>query len=99
MPTRTKRTARTEPVDLASVLAWLERTGTRKTLEGMARYGIPAKRAFGVPVGVLKAYSKGIGKDHALAQALWSSGYYEARMLASFVGEPSELSAKQMDAW
>jgi 3-methyladenine DNA glycosylase AlkD len=81
------------------VIAWLERTGTRKVRDGMARYGIPAKNAFGVTVGALKAYAKPIGRDHALAQALWSSGHYEARMLASFVGLPSALTAKQMDAW
>lgn len=77
----------------------MERTGTREGREGMARYGIPDTRAFGVAVGALKAYAKPIGKDHALAQALWKSGHYEARMLASYVGDPALLTAKQMDAW
>jgi len=81
------------------VLDWLERNGTRKTLDGMARYGIPSKNAFGVTVGALKAYAKPIGKDQALALALWNSGHYEARLLAGFIAEPAELTAKQMDAW
>jgi 3-methyladenine DNA glycosylase AlkD len=81
------------------VIAWLERTGTPKGRAAMARYGIPDTRAFGVAVGALKTYAKPIGKDHALAEALWKSKYYEARILASYVGDPALLTAKQMDAW
>ncbi len=40
------------------VLAWLERTGTRATVGGMTRYGIPNDRAFGVPVGTMQAQAK-----------------------------------------
>jgi len=74
-------------VELAAALAWLEAHGTRETRDGMARYGIPSTRAYGVTVGATKAYAKQVGKDHALAQALWSSGWYEARLLASFVDD------------
>jgi hypothetical protein len=33
----------TSPRDVGAVLAWLERTGTRKSREGMARYAIPSE--------------------------------------------------------
>jgi hypothetical protein len=36
---------------LNEVLTWLKRRGTRRTVEGMARYGIEAERAFGVTMG------------------------------------------------
>jgi 3-methyladenine DNA glycosylase AlkD len=85
--------------DLDGVLAWLERTGTKKGRDGMARYGIPSDHAFGVGVGATKAYAKRIGKDHALAQALWQSGWYEARLLAAFIDDPQAVTSKQMDAW
>ncbi|MDX2022582.1 MAG: DNA alkylation repair protein [Deltaproteobacteria bacterium] len=85
--------------DLKSTLAWLKQEGTKKTLDSMGRYGITATKAFGVTVGELKAYAKGLGKNHVLAEQLWASGWYEARMLASFVGDPNALTAKQMDAW
>ena len=65
----------------------------------MARYGIPSTRAYGVTVGATKAYAKQVGKDHALAQALWSSGWYEARLLASFVDDASAVTSGQMDSW
>jgi 3-methyladenine DNA glycosylase AlkD len=84
---------------LARALGWLEKTGTKKTVAGMARYGIPATRAFGVTVGEIKAYAKQLGKDHDLAQALWASEWYEARLLAAFIDDPKAVTSKQMDSW
>ena len=34
-----------------------------------------------------------------MAAALWDSGVYEARMLASFVGDPQRLTPAEMDRW
>ena len=87
------------PTDVEGVLAWLERRGTRRTVDGMARYGIEAKRAFGVPMGTLLALSKQLGKDHGLSVALWESGWYEARLLAALVGDPRRVTRRQMDSW
>ena len=86
-------------MDKEEVLEWLERKGTRRTVEGMARYGISAKRAFGVTMGMLLSLSKRVGKDHALATALWDSGWYEARLLAALVGDPQRVTRRQMNAW
>jgi 3-methyladenine DNA glycosylase AlkD len=65
----------------------------------MSRYGIPPVRAFGVTVGELKRYAKEVGVSHALAEALWASGWYEARLLAAFVGDASKVTVRQMDDW
>jgi 3-methyladenine DNA glycosylase AlkD len=81
------------------VLTWLERRGTRRTVEEMARYGIEAKRAFGVTMGTLLTLRRRLGKDHALAEALWASGWYEARLLAALVGDPQRVTRRQMNAW
>jgi 3-methyladenine DNA glycosylase AlkD len=83
----------------AEALAWLKKNGARRTVEGMARYGITAPRAFGVTVGALQKLAKQIGKDHALATGLWKSGWYDARMLAAMVGDPVKLTRAQMNAW
>ena len=88
-----------EAMNKDEVLAWLELTGTRTTVEGMTRYGIPNDRAFGVPVGVMRAQAKKIGKDHDLAAALWETGWYEARMMATFVDAPQLVTRRQMNAW
>jgi 3-methyladenine DNA glycosylase AlkD len=65
----------------------------------MARFGIPSTKAFGVTVGALRAYAKKLGRDHALAGALWKSGWYEARMLAAFVDDPEQVTPQQMERW
>ncbi|HYO71527.1 MAG TPA: DNA alkylation repair protein [Archangium sp.] len=81
------------------MLAWLEKQGTKKRRDEMARYAIPSANAFGVTVSALRKYARELGKDHALAQALWATGRYEARMLAAMIDEPAKVTAAQMDRW
>jgi 3-methyladenine DNA glycosylase AlkD len=82
-----------------AAVEWLRRTGTKATRDGMARYAIPSDRAFGVTMGQLRAYAKRVGRDHELALGLWSTGWYEARMLATLVDDPAELTPAQMERW
>lgn len=86
--------------EVQAALRWLERQGTRKTLEEMeTRYGIHTDKAFGVPVGIIRQLAKELGRGHELAAALWDTGWYEARLLAAFVDEPQRVTAGQMDRW
>jgi 3-methyladenine DNA glycosylase AlkD len=78
---------------------WLERRGTKKNRDGMARYGIVAPKAFGVSVANIRQLGKTLGRDHDLAAALWETGWYEARMLTAFVDEPDRVTPAQMDRW
>ncbi len=77
----------------------LERLATRKTLDGMTRFGIPNERALGVTMGDMRRLAEGIGSDHELALELWKSGCYEARTVAVFVDDPTQVSRSQMNAW
>ena len=81
------------------VLAYLEKRGTRRNVDGMARYGIVTKAAkvFGVSVATLRDLGKKCGRDHALASALWRTGWYEARMLTAFVDEPAKVTPAQIE--
>ena len=47
----------------------------------------------------IKVLGKTLGRDQPLANALWRMGVYEARILASFVGDPARLARVQMDRW
>jgi 3-methyladenine DNA glycosylase AlkD len=85
--------------EVREALDWLERHATEKTRDSMGRYGIIAPSALGVSVGDVRALGKRLGSQHALALALWSTGIYEARLLAAFVADASELDAQQMDHW
>jgi 3-methyladenine DNA glycosylase AlkD len=96
----TKTAAVQDPRAVANeVLAWLERRGSKKNRDGMARYAIVAPKVFGVSVGDLREKGKDLGRSHELAMALWASGWYEARMLVPFVGEPDRVTPAQMDRW
>ena len=82
-----------------SALEWLKTHGTKATLDGMARYAIPSDKAYGVAMKDIKTLGKQLGRHHEFASALWDTGVYEARLLASFVGDPARLTAAQMDRW
>ena len=82
-----------------SALVWLKRHSTKSTRDGMARFAIPSDHAYGVSMKDIKALGRTIGCDHALAAALWETEVYEARMLASFVGDPEKLTPAEMDRW
>lgn len=85
---------------VAEALAWLERKGSKRVKEeARTRYGIDAPKSFGVPVGMIQKLAKELGKDHALAAALWATGWYEARLLCAYVDEPEKVTSAQMDRW
>ena len=73
--------------------------GSTHGRDGMARYGIPSDNAFGVAIGALQKLGKQLGRSHELAEALWKTGWYEARMLAAFVDEPQRVTPAQMNRW
>lgn len=87
------------PNQVKEALTWLERKGTKKNRDGMARYAIVAPKAFGVSVADIRQLGKKLGRDHELAAALWDTGWYEARMLTAFVAEPDRVTPAQMDHW
>ena len=96
--TRTKPESSLEE-EVQSALTWLKRHSTKRTLEGMARYGLPSDNALGVSVADIHVLARQLGRNHDLAAALWKTGCYEARMLTSFVDEPGRVTAAQMDRW
>ena len=86
--------------DVRSVLAALQSHASRKVREDMSkRYGIFTDKAYGVMMRDMQKVAKSIGTDHAFAQALWETGWYEARMVACMVADPKKVTPAQMDAW
>jgi len=108
MPTRKRKipvtaTKKSAKKSLASevqgALTWLKRHSSKRNLEGMARYAIPSDNAFGVSVANIRVLGKRLGHNHELAAELWKTGWYEARMLTSFVDDPALVTPAQMDRW
>lgn len=85
---------------LAEALAALEAAGEPRIRDGLARYGIStSNRVIGVPMGAIHKIGKKIGRDHALAAALWKTEVYEARLLTAYVDDPALVTPEQMDRW
>src|SRR5271157_217923 len=103
---RTKRSSRSNKSaragakwTAARAVAELKRLGEKKNVEGMARFGIRAKKVFGVSKPKLDGLAKKIGKNHELGLKLWKTGIHDARLLGVLISEPEKVNAKQMDRW
>jgi 3-methyladenine DNA glycosylase AlkD len=83
----------------ARAVAELRRLASPKVKAGMTRFGIPSAKALGVAVGDIQQLAKQLGRSQALAEALWATGVYEARLLAAFVGDPATLTPAIMNRW
>lgn len=96
---RKKPSQPTPDASTETALAELESLATPADREALARYGIPAGRALGVAMNKIQALAKRLGRSHELADGLWRSGWYEARLLAAYVDEPAAVTIAQMDRW
>ena len=65
----------------------------------MARYGIRAKKVFGVSKPEQDAVARKIGKNHALGLKLWRTGIHDARILAMLIAEAEKVTPGQMERW
>jgi 3-methyladenine DNA glycosylase AlkD len=101
--TKTRKPPTVSPQSLddeaQSALRWLKSHSTKANRDGMARFAIPSENALGVAMRDIKALGRKLGHNHELASALWNTEVYEARMLASFVGDPTKLTSAEMDRW
>ncbi|AEI65675.1 DNA alkylation repair protein [Corallococcus macrosporus] len=80
-------------------LAEFERLASPTVRDGLARYGIPAEHALGVAMRDIQGLARRLGRDHALATALWKTGVYEARLLCAYVGEVDRVTPAEMNRW
>ncbi len=83
----------------AAVLRELKALADPKVRAKMAYFGVRVPKAHGISAPVLHSLAKRIGKDHRLAQELWTTGVHEARILATLIGESEKVTAAEMDRW
>ncbi len=77
---------------LAEIITELKSKSNPDNVAGMARFGIKADKTLGVPMPELRAMAKPYLKNHELALELWQSGIHEARILASMVDDPKQVT-------
>jgi 3-methyladenine DNA glycosylase AlkD len=96
---RNKARTAGETWDAKRVLRELRSLGTRRNVEGMARFGIVAKDVYGVSKPKLDELAREIGRNHSLGLQLWETGNHDARILAGLIAERKLVTSKQMERW
>jgi 3-methyladenine DNA glycosylase AlkD len=81
------------------VVRKLKRSGTKRNVEGMARYGIRANKVFGVSKPEMDKIARKIGKNHALGLKLWDTRIHDARILGMLISESLQVTPGQMERW
>ena len=87
------------PATASTVLSELKRLANPINVAGMARFGIVSKKLLGITSVQLRTIAKRIGRNHELAEELWSLRIFEARILAAFIADPKRLTCRQASAW
>jgi len=85
-------------MSLQDTMKALEQAGSAQTRKTYARHGA-SEPMFGVSFATLKTLSKRIGVDQELAEALWSTGNYDAHNLAVKIADPATISSRELDRW
>lgn len=85
--------------DCCNVLVELKRLANPVNVAGMARFGITGQQVLGVSTQPLRALAKRLGRSHELAAQLWSSGVFEARLLAALIEQPELVTRRQANTW
>ena len=82
-----------------TVIAELKSKANPSNVAGMTHFGINTENTLGVTMPVIRTMAKPYRKNHFLALELWQSGIHEARILASLVDNPKQVTVDQMEKW
>jgi 3-methyladenine DNA glycosylase AlkD len=81
------------------IIKHLKSLANPEDAEGMRRFGVGGEKTLGIRIPALRKLSKAHRNNHELATTLWASGIHEARILASMVDDPKQVTEEQMEAW
>jgi 3-methyladenine DNA glycosylase AlkD len=86
-------------MDSNELVKRLRAHSNQAAVEGMTRFGINPKNTLGVSIPFIRKLAREAGRDHQLARQLWASGIHEARILATMVDDPRQVTETQMERW
>jgi 3-methyladenine DNA glycosylase AlkD len=84
---------------LASIMQLLQNTADPARIEGMKKFAIGNNNMLGVSMPQVRAIAKQVGKNNAMALALWDTQIHEAKILATLLAEPKLFTEANCDAW
>lgn len=81
---------------LKEALSSLKSLANEKMVAQNVKHGA-GKNQYGVKLGDIRTLANKIKSNHALAQELWKTENIDARLLATLIIKPKELSAQELD--
>jgi 3-methyladenine DNA glycosylase AlkD len=85
--------------EIEKIKSFLEPLGSEKNREGMQRFGIRFKKAYGVNIPVLRKLAKKYKLNHELALELWETKIHELMLLAIFMDDYKLVTKSQINKW
>lgn len=85
-------------MNCSAVLAELEQMGTAQNRRTYARHGVP-EPMYGVSFANLGLMKKRLKRQQSLAEELWASGNHDARILATMIADPGQITLDTLDRW
>lgn len=84
---------------VSEVLALLEAERDERGMRHWEKLGsrTAGMRSYGIGLTRLRKLAKRIGRDRELAQALWKTDVYEARVIALLVDDPARITREQAE--
>ena len=86
-------------MEYEEIIARLRSLSDPGAVEGMKRYGITPRSAYGVSMPDMRKIAREAGTDHDLALRLWATDTRETRILASMIDDAGLLTGDQMESW
>jgi 3-methyladenine DNA glycosylase AlkD len=91
---------RQKGMDVVKTIIQDLKTGSKSDyIKKLEHFGIETKYALGTPMPYIRHLAKAYKKRHDLALQLWETKIHEARLLATVIDDPKEVTRKQAEAW
>lgn len=101
-PSKTGSRSR-KPALAAKVAALLDElramASEKMRLRNCRRFEIPKHRMLGIAIEPVLKLARGEKRNHALAEGLWRTGLFEARIAATQIEVPTKVTVAQMQRW
>lgn len=82
-----------------AVVESLKARANPDNVAGRAHFGSHPAQALGLSMPEVRGIARELGRDHALALGLWTTGIHEGRILASMVADPKQVTPALMESW
>jgi 3-methyladenine DNA glycosylase AlkD len=86
-------------VNFHDVISVFEENTDDEAVRGMSRFGIRARKVYGLSIPFLRKMARGIGINHELAFLLWDHDSREGRILASLIEDINRVTEEQLERW